>query len=311
VVKPDYSYPVRLARRAAALLSLAALPSLALAAPHKSHRHRREAAPVAARSGASASRPPQLPSAPPEILFTFDDGPSLERTPRILDTLDKHHIKAVYFVLGMHLQGDSPTAERSRAMLREIVARGHAVGNHTIHHLFLCGKRGPKVAADEIEQNARLIEQAIGQRPELYRTPYGAHCKSLSETLAHLGVTHTAWDIDPQDWKVQNTAKVRDYVISHLRRARGRNIVLMHDIHQCTVEALPQILDWLEQENAARVARGEPAIRVIDYAYLLPPRPLVPPILDSLGRVLVEQVGASRPLRWLQVLAARALPAGG
>jgi peptidoglycan/xylan/chitin deacetylase (PgdA/CDA1 family) len=281
---------------AAASALLLALPT-AVAASHKATSHRRA-------NTAPHEHVPRAPAGPPELLLTFDDGPNLERTPKVLRTLEEHHIHAVFFVNGMHFQTNSPTAERSRALLREIVARGHAVGNHTIHHLFLCGRRGPQVAADEIEGNARLIEQAIGARPELYRTPYGAHCKTLNETLAKLGLTHTGWDIDPQDWKVLNTRKVRDYVINHLRNLRGRNILLMHDIHQDTVEALPQILDWLDEENARRVASGAPPIRIIDYAYLLPPRPVVPPILDAIGRLLVEQVTAPPPVRWLLALAA-------
>jgi peptidoglycan/xylan/chitin deacetylase (PgdA/CDA1 family) len=257
--------------------------------------------------GKRASHAPRpAPSGPPEILFTFDDGPSLERTPRVLKALDDHHVKAVFFVNGMRFQGNSPVAEKSRALLRDVVARGHAVGNHTVHHYFLCGKRGARVAADEIEENARLIEAAIGTRPELYRTPYGAHCKQLDVTLEKLGIKHTGWDIDPQDWKVQNTARVRDYIISHLKHLRGRAIVLMHDIHEDTVEALPQVLDWLDKENAARTARGEQPVRIIDYAYLLPPRPPLPPIVDSIGRVLIDQVmdRLPPPLRSLLVAAA-------
>jgi peptidoglycan/xylan/chitin deacetylase (PgdA/CDA1 family) len=257
--------------------------------------------------GAKAAEKPKLPPAAPEVLFTFDDGPHLERTPKILDTLEKHHVHAVFFVNGMRFQGDSPPAEKGRALLREIVARGHYVGNHTVHHYFLCGQRGPRIAEGEIEENARLIEQAIGFRPELYRTPYGAHCKTLSSTLQRVGVVHTPWDIDPQDWRVQNTKLVRDYVIAHLRRMSGRQIVLLHDIHGCTVEALPQILDWIERENTARKKRGEVEIRILDYAHLLPPHPAVPPILDGIGRVLIDQMAVPRVLRALYALA---LPPG-
>ena len=289
------------------------VPALAEDAPRPPTPRPAKTPPPAAStrpSPGASTRPAPAPStrpasasaehrASPELLFTFDDGPHLERTPKVLAALEKHHIHAVFFVNGVHFQGDSPNAEKSRALLREMVSRGHAVGNHTIHHFFLCGSRGPKVGSDEIEGNARLIEQAIGSRPELFRTPYGSRCKTLSTTLARLGVTHTHWDIDPQDWKVLNTAKVRDYVISHLKHLQGRQILLMHDVHQDTVEALPQILDWIDKENAARVARGDPPIRIIDYSYLLPPRPAVPPILDGVGRVLLQQVPLPPPLRWL------------
>jgi peptidoglycan/xylan/chitin deacetylase (PgdA/CDA1 family) len=248
------------------------------------------------------------PSGPPEILLTFDDGPNLERTPKVLDTLDAHGIKAVFFVNGWHFQGQTPEAERARALLREIVRRGHAVGNHTVHHYFLCGARGKKIAADEIEKNAQLIEQAIGMRPELFRTPYGSHCRDLSATLAKLGVTHTGWDIDPQDWRVKNTQVVRDYVIHAIQRLHGRAIVLFHDVHEDTVRALPQVLDWLDRENAARAARGQAPVKVLDYAYLLPPRPLVPPIVDGMGRVLIDAAAppalrrnVTSALRWFGV----------
>jgi peptidoglycan/xylan/chitin deacetylase (PgdA/CDA1 family) len=248
---------------------------------------------------------PVVPSGPPEVLFTFDDGPNLERTPRVLDILDQHHIKAIFFVNGWHFQGDKPEAEKSRELLREIVRRGHAVGNHTVHHYFLCGKLGKKVAADEIEKNAQLIEQAIGMRPELFRTPYGSHCKQLSTTLARLGISPIGWDIDPQDWRVKNTKLVRDYVIRRLARLRGRAIVLFHDVHEDTVRALPQVLDWLDQENAARTARGETPVRVLDYAYLLPPHPLVPPLVDGVGRILIGDVPFSHIFQWFGLRSVR------
>jgi peptidoglycan/xylan/chitin deacetylase (PgdA/CDA1 family) len=250
-------------------------------------RARRRGKRPAAPALEATARPPD---APPEILLTFDDGPAPDKTPKVLDILDAHGIKAVFFVNGWHFAGKRPSDERARDLLREIQRRGHAVGNHTVHHYFLCGRVYSLRAAQEVEDNAALIEQAIGVRPDLFRTPYGAHCPSLNATLAGLGVHPIGWDIDPQDWRLRNAAKIEAYVESHLKHLRGRAIVLFHDVQAETVKALPHILDWIDQENAARAARQETPIKIIDYAYLLPEHKLVPPALDALGRVLIECV---------------------
>jgi peptidoglycan/xylan/chitin deacetylase (PgdA/CDA1 family) len=243
---------------------------------------------IATGAFAESSRPAPAKDAPPEVLFTFDDGPAIDKTPKILDTLDQHGIKAVFFVLGNHLQGNSAAAEKSRELVREELRRGHAVGNHTIHHYFLCGHFYIKQAWQEIEGNAKLIEDTLGQRPDLFRTPYGAHCKALSAVLDGLGIKPIGWDIDPQDWRLKNAPKIEAYVEKHLATLHGRAILLMHDVQAATVVALPHILDWLDQENARRTAAGQPPIKVINYAYLLPERKLVPPFLDALARVLVH-----------------------
>lgn len=271
------------------------------------------AAKPAAEVPAPAPAKPKAPETSPEILLTFDDGPAIDKTPIVLDTLDKHNIKAVFFVLGMHLQGNSAAAEKSKALIREELRRGHAVGNHTIHHYFLCGHFYIKQAWQEIEGNAKLIEDALGQRPDLFRTPYGAHCPQLKAVTDGLGIKPIGWDIDPQDWRVKNAPKIEAYVEKHLQTLHGRAIVLFHDIQGATVIALPHILDWIDQENARRATAGRPPIRIINYAYLLPQRHLVPPLLDALGRVLVALVNRSAespiPL-WPGGAPALAWPAG-
>jgi peptidoglycan/xylan/chitin deacetylase (PgdA/CDA1 family) len=265
---------------------------------------------VATTALAESAKPAAVKAAPPEILLTFDDGPAIDKTPKVLDTLDQHGIKAVFFVLGNHLQGNSAAAEKSRQLVREELRRGHAVGNHTIHHYFLCGHFYIKQAWQEIEGNAKLIEDAIGVRPDLFRTPYGAHCKTLAQTLGGLGIKHTGWDIDPQDWRLRNAPKIEAYVEHALANLKGRAIVLFHDVQAATVVALPHILDWIDQENARRTTAGRPPIKILNYAYLLPERKLVPPFLDTLGRVLVDLMnkpslspvrlwpGSGPPLAW-------------
>ncbi len=223
-----------------------------------------------------------------EILLTFDDGPRLDTTPQVLDLLDAHGLKAVFFVNGWRFQGKSEGANKARALLREMLRRGHVVGNHTVHHFFLCGKKGPKIAAQEIEENATLIEEAIGMRPPLFRTPYGAHCKTLTATLEGLGIKPIGWDIDPQDWRLRDTEKVLAYMQQALSRHKGRAIVLFHDVQPATVAALPRLLDWIDEQNAADRAAGRQELKIIDYRFLLPDHPVVPPVIDALGRLLVE-----------------------
>ena len=291
-----------------AFVLLVVISSTAIAAP-KPHKK-----PVHA-AAAHASRPPRAaPSektdgtggispgpvaGPPELLFTFDDGPAFGNTLKVLDLLDQYHIKAIFFVNGSHFLGNHAADEKERAILREEIKRGHAVGNHTIHHYFLCGKVYVKRANEEIEGNAALIEAATGIRPDLFRTPYGAHCPQLTTVLAGLGIRPIGWDIDPQDWKLRDAVKIQAFIENEFHNFKsGRRIVLFHDIQPATVQALPKILAFLTKENEARVARGEPPIKVIDYAYLLPKRPLIPPIFDSLGRILIDWAAAALMPVW-------------
>jgi peptidoglycan/xylan/chitin deacetylase (PgdA/CDA1 family) len=276
-----------------ALALLLAVSSTALSAP-KAHKKPPQAAkpprpkPTEKVDATGGISPGSLVG-PPELLFTFDDGPAADKTLKVLDLLDEYHIKAVFFVNGWHFQGTRPTDEKAREVLREILKRGHAVGNHTIHHYFLCGKVYIKRAAEEIEGNAALIEAATGVRPDLFRTPFGAHCPQLSSVLSGLGIRPIGWDIDPQDWKLRDAVKIQSFIEREFHNFRsGRRIVLFHDVQPATVQALPKILEFLQKENAAREAKGQPIIQVIDYAYLLPKRPLIPPLFDSLGRYLID-----------------------
>jgi peptidoglycan/xylan/chitin deacetylase (PgdA/CDA1 family) len=205
-----------------------------------------------------------------ELLLTFDDGPRLDTTPKVLDTLDQYGIKSVFFVNGVRFMGKGPQHDKQTALMRETLKRGHLIGNHTIHHLFLCGKRGPTVAEKEILDNAQLIREAVGVAPPLFRTPFGSHCPSLSATLRRLAITPIGWDIDPQDWKLQNADAIFEVMKKELNTLRrARSIVLFHDVQPATVEMLPRFLKWVTDESAARKARGEPPFKFIDYSFLL------------------------------------------
>jgi peptidoglycan/xylan/chitin deacetylase (PgdA/CDA1 family) len=303
-----------------ALLMMLAFSPVVAAAPHptrhgkhKAHRaarrHRQiEATPPAAPSpspspippapiDAGADAPPPdagehpLPEAtravPPvkpvkEVLLTFDDGPHLVYSPQVMAELDKRNIKVIFFVNGWHFDKDA----RGRAMIRTELEHGHYVGNHTYSHRILC--KHINLAPYEIDHNEDLIQQTLGYRPTLLRTPYGQHCPDLKKIVAERGYDMINWDIDAQEWRHPSTRadQMAKYIIDHIARSRGRSIVLMHDTHLVTVQALPVILTWLDQH---------PEVKVISWEALLKPLPKSA-VLEALGWVKSSITAVPPPL---------------
>lgn len=206
-----------------------------------------------------------------EVLLSFDDGPDLAGTRSVLAALEKHGHKAVFFVNGRYLLGSRPWDLARRELVRKLAAHGHLVANHTLTHKNLCRERA--AAAEEIDTNSEIIAYATGVRPLLFRSPYGARCRSLDAALRERELIQVGWSLDPQEWKSSDEA-VFKYVTSNLARLRGRAILLLHDTHPAAVRALPRILAWIDQENARVAREGGAPIRIVDYSVFLPTRPL-------------------------------------
>jgi len=199
-------------------------------------------------------------SGDPEILFTFDDGPSPTTTPKILDTLAKYKIHAVFFMVGEMVDGGN---KKVPALVQRILREGHVIANHTEHHKDLCRVKADETAAADIDDGRAAIEKVSGLSLAWFRTPYGARCKRVEELLAERGLTHFHWDLDPQEWKHNDPQKAFDYVTGSLARTHNRNVLLMHDIKTATVKALPEILEWIVAENKRRAESTQRPIRPI------------------------------------------------
>ncbi|MGE0870394.1 MAG: polysaccharide deacetylase family protein [Kofleriaceae bacterium] len=197
-------------------------------------------------------------SGDPEVVFTFDDGPNAVITPKVLDILAQHNVKAVFFLVGQ-------MTTKHRKKVPEIVGRilreGHIVANHTMSHADLC--RTTTDAAREIDEGDAAIRKVAGVEPVWFRAPYGSRCDSLDAQLAERRINHFHWDLDPQEWRSGNAKRTVRYITWHLARTTGRVVVLLHDIHPATVRALPEILTWIEQENVRRKATGRRPIRIV------------------------------------------------
>jgi peptidoglycan/xylan/chitin deacetylase (PgdA/CDA1 family) len=249
-----------------------------------------------------ASRPISR-RAPRQVLLSFDDGPDLAGTPDVLAALDRHKIKAVFFVNGRYLLGVKPADLARRELVRKLATHGHLVANHTLTHRNLC--REPGAVAEEIDTNSEIIAYATGLRPLLFRSPYGARCRSLDQALHERDLIQVGWNLDPQEWRCEKPDAVFNYVTRRLARLIGPAIVLLHDTKPATVRALPRILDWIDQENA-RVARdGGSPLQIVDYSVFFPPerKGKVPPTsLEPLFAALGETLSVLPGAGWLATL---------
>jgi peptidoglycan/xylan/chitin deacetylase (PgdA/CDA1 family) len=183
----------------------------------------------------------------PYIAMTFDDGPSAPLTPKLLDLLAAHHIKATFFVIGENV------AEHP-----EIVARaareGHEIANHSWSHPNF-GKMSDESVRRQLQQTDDAIKNATGKRPTLLRPPYGS-ITAREKRWIHdeFGYDIILWDVDPYDWKRPGPVVVRARI---LKETRPGSIVLSHDIHPGTIEAMPSTFDELEAKGFKFVTVSE------------------------------------------------------
>jgi chitooligosaccharide deacetylase len=216
-----------------------------------------------------------------EVLFTFDDGPNPATTPQVLDILKQHRIKAIFFLVGERMENKA-----APKIIERILREGHVIANHTMRHKDLCRTKTEEAAVADIDDGKAAIEKVARIELAWFRTPFGVRCDRLDKLLAERKLAHFHWDLDPQEWKAKknNLEKTVKYVTTELSRAGGRAVLLMHDIKQVTVEALPQILAWIDEENRRREKSRKMKIRVLQAPALAGeqlPKGFVPWLADA------------------------------
>ena len=171
------------------------------------------------------------------IALTFDDGPGLY-TAQLLDILDQHGAKATFFLIGSKVSSQAN-------VVHSIHARGHQLGNHSWSHPEL-PKLPVNQIAGEIDRTNDAIKQATGVTPTILRPPYGAVNGVVLEQLRLRGMSSILWSVDTRDWADRNSEIVCSRAVAG---ARPGAIILMHDIHQTSVSAVPCILSALKQQG--------------------------------------------------------------
>ena len=169
----------------------------------------------------------------PCVALTFDDGPSVY-TNQLLDILKENDAKATFFVLGK-------SAKVQKNTLLRTFQEGHEIGNHNWDHKDL-----KKLSRAEIERQINETNQTIknitGKAPKLLRPPYGSY-NNLVKEVANMPII--LWNLDPLDWKDRDAT----LVAQRMSEAKPNGIVLAHDIHKSTVEAMPKVISVLKKKG--------------------------------------------------------------
>jgi peptidoglycan/xylan/chitin deacetylase (PgdA/CDA1 family) len=190
------------------------------------------------RSHALGSNWTQLPAAAVarrEVALTLDDGPDPGATPRVLDLLDDYGIKATFFCIGRK-------AEQYPDLCHEIVARGHAVENHSQHHRHHFSLLGLAGFEREIRAGQETLQRITGTAPRFFRAPAGLRNPFLDPVLTRLGLQLASWTVRGFDTRMQDAAKVKTRLMRGLHPGA---ILLLHDGH------------------AARTSSGEPVVLAV------------------------------------------------
>lgn len=193
-----------------------------------------------------------------EVAFTFDDGPHPEYTPKLLDLLKRHQVKATFFVLGSQ-------AERYPELVRRIDREGHQIGIHNYCHTSNWLMLPKTIRSEHLDRSADIIEGIVGTRPDHYRPPWGL--MNMFDYFRYKEYRIALWSITAGDWssrvcQTRLQSKLLDQIT-------GGSVVLLHDSGETVgadsqaphfmLEALDEVLPQLKTRHLRFVRLDEMA----------------------------------------------------
>ena len=174
----------------------------------------------------------------PQIAITFDDGPHPQFTPKLLSILNAFNAKATFFVVG-------EKAQQAPDLVRQEIAAGHNVGNHTYHHVNL-SKIPSRLVATEITACGDVLNSITGKQSHLFRPPGGDYTCTVAQTANRLDYTLILWTDDPGDYASPGAKTIEERTLG---KVRNGGILLLHDGVQQTIDVLPSMLRTLQRRG--------------------------------------------------------------
>jgi peptidoglycan-N-acetylglucosamine deacetylase len=164
------------------------------------------------------------PRQPGELALTFDDGPNPAWTPRLLDVLAEHKVRATFFMVGKFAQAEPE-------LVRRVIDSGHLIGNHSWNHPNLARTAATEVR-EELQTTSDVLQQIVGEPVRFFRPPYGARRPVVLRIARELGLTPVTWNAMTDDWTEPSADRIAASLITKIDRNQQRgwasNIVL-HD----------------------------------------------------------------------------------
>lgn len=180
-----------------------------------------------------------------QIAISFDDGPAQAHTGAILDVLRTSRVQAAFFCIGKNIAGNE-------LLLQRISKEGHIIGNHSFsHHFWFDLFSAEKMMAD-VEQMSDAVNKTIGQKPLLFRPPYGVTTPNMRKMIDRTGYTAIGWNIRSMDTVIKEEEKLLEKVIKELQPGA---VVLLHDTSTTTLAILPRLI-------AAARSKGYEFVRI-------------------------------------------------
>jgi peptidoglycan/xylan/chitin deacetylase (PgdA/CDA1 family) len=153
-----------------------------------------------------------------KLALTYDDGPNDPHTPRLLEVLAKHGVKATFFMIGAH-------ARQRPDVARAVASAGHVVGNHTFSHPMLTLRGAAEVRQELMDCRAALVD-AVGEHSNLFRPPFGGRRPAVLRIAREAGLEPVMWNVTGYDWNAPRVEVIERKVV---RQLRGGDVILLHD----------------------------------------------------------------------------------
>jgi peptidoglycan/xylan/chitin deacetylase (PgdA/CDA1 family) len=188
------------------------------------------------------------------LALTFDDGPSDPSTLRLLEVLERHRIRATFFMIGRHIA-------RHPSIACAVAAAGHEIGNHTETHPLLTVHTARRVRR-EIETCEQRLQETVGPLSRLFRPPYGGRRPGVLRQVRAQGLQTVMWNVAGKDWKTQSPQLIESTLCGAIR---GGDVILLHDgapggsgrERLGTVEAVDRIIPRLQDQGYRFLTVGQ------------------------------------------------------
>jgi peptidoglycan-N-acetylglucosamine deacetylase len=189
------------------------------------------------------------------VALSFDDGPDIKNTSRILDILKENNTEAVFFCIGKKVAGQE-------ALLKRMIEEGHVIGNHSFSHHPLFDLFSSRKMLAELNATSLAIKKVTGYSPRFFRPPYGVTNPNLRKALIRGGFISVGWSIRSYDTAIRNEERLLSKVKRSLKPGA---IILLHDTSETMLAILPGLLNSI-QAAGFKAVRLDKMINLNPYA---------------------------------------------